>query len=402
MSRTRPTILVVDDEPEVLRSVYDLLRIEYQVITRESGAEALEVLSSGAEVRAILSDQRMPGMSGVELLRRSAEIRPQATRLLVTAYADINAVIDAINQGSVFRYLGKPFHPEELLAVMRQAVEQHDLIVEKERLLGEKSKLVSELQEINRRLLDANRVKGAFIEVASHELNTPVAVVIGMTELWRMSHTEQTSPTELAWIDRIHRAGKRLASTVERMLKLTRSEELDLSLTVERVPVESAVRAAVADLEPFLQLRQQQVELRFDPGLGEADLDRSKFGDILANLLNNAIKFTPDGGTITVSAEAAADEIRVVVKDQGIGIAPEDRLHLFEPFFTSFDTMRHSSGDYQFGKRGIGLGLCLVKTFVALHGGEVEVTSTPGKGSEFGFTIPRFARALKPSQVLAG
>ena len=114
----------------------------------------------------------------------------------------------------------------------------------------------------------------------------------------------------------------------------------------------------------------------------------------------NAIKFTPDSGTIRISA---GDEpgvpgwVRVRVSDEGAGVPPEDQLYLFEPFFTGFDTLRHSSGDYQFGKRGIGLGLWLVKTFVELHDGRVEVSSTPGQGSMFSFLLPRSAEVAPAS-----
>src|SRR5262249_42863049 len=110
----RPTLLVVDDEPEVLSSIHDLLRLEYPVITRGRGAGALDWLRSSETIHAVLSDQRMPGMSGVELLREAKTIRPETTRLLFTAHADIYAVIDAINQGHVFRYLVKPWDPDEL------------------------------------------------------------------------------------------------------------------------------------------------------------------------------------------------------------------------------------------------------------------------------------------------
>ena len=98
----------------MLSSVHDLLRLDYRVITRGSGAEALEVLRSSEEIHVVMSDQRMPGMSGVEVLRQAKAIRPETTRLLFTAYADIRAVIDAINQGHVFRYIAKPWDPDEL------------------------------------------------------------------------------------------------------------------------------------------------------------------------------------------------------------------------------------------------------------------------------------------------
>ena len=230
-------------------SVHDLLRLEYRVLTCTTGARALEVLRSGAKVHVIMSDQRMPEMTGVELLRQAKDIRPETTRLLFTAYADIRTVIDAINQGHVFRYLAKPWDPEELEAVVRQAVEHHDLIVEKNRL-------VAELQAANARLTEANRLKGAFIEVASHELNTPVTVVLGMLELWKMSLGPDAPPAERQWVDRIGAAAQRLARTVERMLKLVRSGEFGRSLD-KRDRRDRAARAAVrsTSCSPYLELR---------------------------------------------------------------------------------------------------------------------------------------------------
>ncbi len=145
-------------------------------------------------------------------------------------------------------------------------------------------------------------------------------------------------------------------------------------------------------MSPYLELRRQTVHVQIDPDLGPLEADPSKIADVLINLLANAVKFTPDGGTIRLEASVepgSRDEIRVEVTDQGQGVPPAEQEHLFEPFFTGFDTMRHSSGDYQYGKRGIGLGLCLVKTFVQLHGGRVEVSSTPGSGSTFAFILPR-------------
>ena len=134
----------------------------------------------------------------------------------------------------------------------------------------------------------------------------------------------------------------------------------------------------------------QTIELDLDPNLGDAEIDRHKIGDVLPNLLVNAIKFTPDRGEIRVRAVSEGMEaVRFAVIDEGIGIDDDTKAHIFEPFFTGFDTMHHSSGEFEFGKRGIGLGLSLVKRFVELHGGEVEVQSIPGSGSSFGFTLPR-------------
>lgn len=390
MNPERPLLLIVDDEPEVLRSIHDLFRLDYRVLTFERGRAALEALRA-QDVPVILTDQRMPEMSGVEFLKQAKQIRPEATRLLFTGYADIKAVIDAINEGNVFRYLTKPWDAGELAAVVRQAVEHHDLLVERRRL-------VAELQESNARLAEANRLKGAFIEVASHELNTPVAVVLGLTELWKMTQARDATPAERGWIDRIQAAGKRLAGTVERMVKLLRADQFGQALERRSAELEPLVRRAAAEVEPFTTARHQRVELDVAPGLGSAEVDPAKVVDILTNLLVNAVKFSPDGATIRLRAgPEGSSAVGFEVTDSGTGINPADRCHLFEPFFTGYDTMHHSSGEYQFGKRGIGLGLCLVKSFVELHGGTVAVRTFPEQqGSTFRVVLPRRPPATTP------
>ena len=387
MQRTRfyRKVLVVDDEPDVLRSVYDLLRIDYEVVTCQRASEALDHLKAVTDVAVILSDQRMTGMTGIELLQQARLLRPETTRLLFTAYADIHTVIDAINHGHVFRYITKPWGAEELESVIRQAVERHDMIVEKNQLLAE-------LQAANAKLTEANRLKGIFLEVASHELNTPVTVVLGLTDLWKLSLTNDATGPERQWVERINAAARRLAKTVQRMFKLVENREFGQTLNLETVELEPLVREAIEELTPYLEARKQRVEVEIEPQFGSIDADSSKIMDILINLLANAIKFTPDSGTIRVQAQSLEGDpewVRVVVKDEGVGVHPREQQYLFEPFFTGFDTLHHSSGEYQFGKRGIGLGLCLVKTFVELHGGRVEVQSTPDRGSSFGFLLPR-------------
>lgn len=382
----RPRILVVDDEPEVLRSIHDLLRLEYEIVTTTSGASAIELLaSSTGGFQAILTDQRMPGMTGVEVLQKAQEIRPETTRLLFTAYTDIRTVVDAINRGQVFRYIAKPWEPEELEAAVRQAVEHHNLIVEKNRLL-------IELQATNTKLLEANRLKAAFLEVASHELNTPVTVVLGLADLWKMSVGETATGPERQWVERIHAAAQRLAKTVHRMLKLLHQGQFTQSLELASIEVEPLIRQTVVELSPYLEARRQTVSIAVEPELGPILADASKVTDILINLLANAIKFSPDEGTIRISANRDQDDpdsVRLAVADEGLGIDPAELHLIFEPFFTGFDTLHHSSGEYQFGKRGIGLGLCLVKTFAELHGGRVEVQSIPTRGSTFSVILPR-------------
>ncbi len=121
----RASILVVDDEEEILHSLHRLLRTEFDVHTARSGPEALQILKQ-QPLHVVLSDQRTPEMEGVELLSQAQGERPRAIRVMFTGYTDLQAVIEAINQGQIFRYLAKPWEPDELLAMVRQACEEYE------------------------------------------------------------------------------------------------------------------------------------------------------------------------------------------------------------------------------------------------------------------------------------
>jgi DNA-binding NtrC family response regulator len=129
-------ILIVDDEVEILHSLKALLRKEFEVHAAASAAEALDLLAR-QPVHVVMADQRMPGISGVDFLARVRQAHPEAVRLIFTGYADIKAVIDAINQGHVYRYLTKPWDPDELRSVLRQACAEHDQAHEAKALLAD-------------------------------------------------------------------------------------------------------------------------------------------------------------------------------------------------------------------------------------------------------------------------
>src|SRR5438552_5372104 len=170
--RRRHTVLVVDDEPDVVKSVQDLLRFDYKVLGTTRATEGIRLMQQ-EEVHVVMSDQRMPEMTGVQFLNKVRGEHPEAIRLLFTGYADIKAVIDAINQGNIYRYITKPWDPDELQTVIREACERHDLLAERQRLL-------TELKINNEELEKANALQQAFIEVASHELRTPLTIRWGL------------------------------------------------------------------------------------------------------------------------------------------------------------------------------------------------------------------------------
>ena len=133
---TKHPILLVDDEPEILFSLRAMLRTEFELHTAEGGAEALEVLR-GRPVHVIMSDQRMPRMTGVEMLTRAREVCPEAVRIIFTGYADLKAVVDGVNRAEIYRYLTKPWDPDDLVTVLRQACEHYERQAERRRLLAD-------------------------------------------------------------------------------------------------------------------------------------------------------------------------------------------------------------------------------------------------------------------------
>lgn len=133
---SKHSILLVDDEPEILFSLKGLLRREFELHTAESGQQALEILGQHP-IHVIMTDQRMPEMTGVELMGRVKTEYPDAIRMVFTGYADIKAVIDAINHGGLFRYITKPWDPDELIDLLHEAVAHYDAIVERRQMLAD-------------------------------------------------------------------------------------------------------------------------------------------------------------------------------------------------------------------------------------------------------------------------
>jgi response regulator RpfG family c-di-GMP phosphodiesterase len=159
----RHTLLIVDDEPGLLQTLRHLFLRDYRVLTAENGHAAIDLLGL-EDVHAILSDQRMPGMTGDVLLAQARTLRPDAVRMLFTGYADIQAVISAVNEGRIFRYILKPWDPMELEGIVRQAVEHHDLIVDRRRLIAELREANDRLSRANRELTEANEQRRALLE----------------------------------------------------------------------------------------------------------------------------------------------------------------------------------------------------------------------------------------------
>jgi signal transduction histidine kinase len=388
MEARRHPFLIVDDESAMLESMRHMFRRRYDVFTALSAAEAIKILESH-EVHVILSDQRMPGTTGDEFLALAREIQPDAVRLLYTGYADIQAVISAVNLGGIFRYILKPCEPDELAAAVKQAADQYELLSERRRLIAELEETNVRLTQANLELAESSQLKTAFLEVASHEFNTPITIVQGLSDLLSLTNTDR-SPFETEILTQIGEGTRQLSRLVRSTLKLLDTGAFREPLHWEPVDVAALLRAAAAQVRPFAESRTLRFHVDIPEDLGEIVADSDKIRDAVLNVLTNAIKFTPDGGEIGLSARDLPPEmIEIEVSDRGIGLTARELNRLFDPFFTQFDPSRHSSGDLGFCKRGLGLGLSLVKKFVKMHHGTVEAESEHGLGTTIRMRLPR-------------
>ena len=368
--QTKHPLLIVDDEEDVLLSLRSMFRREFDVITVPRASEALELMAT-REVHVVISDQRMPDMNGVDFLAQVSEQFPEVIRLMITGYADINSVIAAVNRGHVYRYIAKPWDPAELEAAVRQAVDQYEVLAERRRLIRE--------------LEEANQLKTAFITIASHELNTPLTIVLGMLQLAMGRVNDSTARN---YIDRALRASQRLQHLLSNTFKLLQQKDFHRSLERVDIDIADLFREISDDLDPYLNERHHSLHVDIQPTGAKFRASRTHLRDVLENLLTNAIKFSSDGSRIELWARQANGRTTFRIVDQGIGITLDDQPHVFEPLFSTWDMMHHSSGDYGFCKRGLGLGLAIVKKFVEMHGGTIGFESTPGEGTTFRIELP--------------
>jgi response regulator RpfG family c-di-GMP phosphodiesterase len=190
-SGERPTVLVVDDDVGVLKSLMELLRRDYRVIGTTDPGEAISALEGGHEIALILTDQRMPGKTGVELLADAAGLSPDTVRMLFTGYSDIAAVISAINDGRVFRYITKPWDPEELLANVNAAVRTFSIAKENARLTAELGQAVDEaLSERDR----AERLYSAGLDLGERNDTLSRALEDLRTSHWHLRRLQELLP----------------------------------------------------------------------------------------------------------------------------------------------------------------------------------------------------------------
>jgi signal transduction histidine kinase len=243
------------------------------------------------------------------------------------------------------------------------------------------ARLFNETQTKTRELEAANQHKSEFLANMSHELRTPLNAVIGFSEVLIERMFGELNDKQDDYLKDIHSSGKHLLSLINDILDLAKIESGRMELDLGNFDAAAAMGNAMTLVRERAQRHSLSLSLEIGDVVGEIRADERKFKQILLNLLTNAVKFTPDGGKITVRARMAGGGIEVAVSDTGIGISAEDQAVVFDEF-------RQVGRHYTNKQEGTGLGLTLTKRFVELHGGTLRLESVPGQGSTFTFNLP--------------
>ncbi|MBC7962648.1 MAG: response regulator [Steroidobacteraceae bacterium] len=395
-----PTLLVVDDELEITESMADLFRHNYHVVTATSADEALELLRQ-QDVSVIISDQRMPGKTGSELLAEACLINPDAARIILTGYADLGAVIEAVNEGKIFFYLTKPWSSAELTTVVAKAMEHNSLLRDNRRLVKELRIFNAELEE---RVKDRTSQLVQQVKMASigqlaagvaHEINNPMGFITSnLGTLGKYMHKiseylgiiegggDSASARSRLKIDFVFKdAGQLISESLDGAIRIKNIVTDLKSLSYE--DTEGLVRSDVNRcLEIALNIAGNEIGkvANIEKQYGETTeiaCHPQQLSQVFINLLNNACQAIEGQGTITVRTWYESGSVYATISDTGSGMPAEIQQRIFEPFFTTKEV----------GK-GIGLGLSISYDIIHKHGGEITVESEIGKGTTFAIRLP--------------
>ena len=385
----RFAILYVDDEEKSLTSFTRAYGDDFSVFTATNAQDGLKLLEQHAdEIGLLMTDQRMPAEKGVWLLERARQFRPRILRMLVTAYADMDAAIAAVNSGAIYKYITKPWDPAQLELTLRHGLEFFMVQTERDQLLREKMSVLH-----NMMVADRIVSLGLLAAGLSHHIRNSLVAVKTFLDLAPGKMVEEK--TDLAGLrnpDFWKEYHQNVQSQIEKINGLlkdlwTASENSGSSQFADEVRLHQAVGAALELFRDQFAARRIEIDNRIPDSLPALQVDRPKFRRLFELLLKEEVATLPAGSRITLAAEmsssGAKPEIVVHINDNGPGLPPEALSVIFDPFVVS---------DSVPSEYGIHLMACFF--IVHHHGGKIEAHSQPGLGNTFTLHLP-----LKPEPV---
>ena len=345
----------------------------------ESGKRVESLERDRARMEAIVASM-IEGVLVVNEQGRLQLINDAARRMLRLDGAIGHAYIEAIRHPVIVEHIGRALTGEETdgleLTVTRDATRTVIARVAPVTAFGRGAVLV--LHDITE-LRKADMVRRDFVANVSHELRTPLTAIKGYAEALLDDPEDQA--TREKFLDIIHRHATRMERLVTDLLRLARLDAGQETVDVTSCDVDALLRGIARDFEPIAAQKQQTIDVKVDAAAAKLMTDATKLHDVARNLIENAVNYTPDGGTIAVTAVAKQGRFQLTVADSGPGIAPDDVARVFERFYRA-DKSRTGPG-------GTGLGLSIVKHLVHVLDGEVTASNQPGGGALFTVTLPQ-------------
>jgi signal transduction histidine kinase len=323
----------------------------------------------------------MPKMDGLQLTAEIAKSKPGTLTIMMTGHGTIDSALEAMKLGAS-DYITKPLNLDEMILRLRKVLE------EKQRFVKLKD-FADQLEKTNQELRKIDSMKSEFVSVASHELRTPLAAIKNAVQLMLSGKTGEVNENQKKFLSMAERNIDRLTNILNDLLNLSRIESGKIELKFENIDSKNIIELTASSLRPHADVKSIQIEAEIPESLPAIYGDKEKIEQILTNLIGNAIKFTPDGGKIIISAKPLShdqedgygDMVALSVKDTGIGIPAEHLDAIFEKFHQVEGSLHRSVS-------GTGLGLAIAKGLVEAHQGKILVESDVGKGSTFTFTLP--------------
>lgn len=350
-------VLYVDDEGNNLTAFQATFRRDYEIYTATSVPEGMSILTEH-EVHVIIADQRMPKATGVEFFNIVRKAYPDPVRILLTGFADIDAIIDAINRGEIFRYLKKPWDELELRNCIQNAYEVYST-------RKELSNKVEELQKANDEL---NR----FVYSTSHDLRSPLASIMGVLNLAKMEKSVVDPNNYMGMIETcVNRMDVFIHKIIE-YYKSIRVDNLYEDIDFRKLLHESIELCRMQDPKVAFEVKVNQ-EVSFSS-------DEFRLSVIMNNLISNAVKYQrPDEShpSVKMNVNVTAEQAEIDIVDNGVGILNDHLNNIFNMFFRSSNNVT-----------GLGIGLYIVKEALTRLGGSISVQSEKGIGTRFTVIVP--------------
>lgn len=359
MIEEKPYLLCLDDEPDNLDALERIFRRKYNVLKAVTPEQAFDFLDNYPVLSVIISDQRMPLITGVEFLERSIASHPDTVRILLTGYTDIDSVIGAVNKGQIYRYLTKPWDPVDLVNTVDQATEKYLL----------KNELRNKNQDLEKALLELqtlDKAKNQFMILINHELKTPLTTILSFAGLLKET---LLSDEQRLFTDRIIRSSEKLRSIVEDVLLIVKGEVGLIPKKIDRVHPDQLIKDIPGDITSSLNVKGQT--LRLVSELDSVDVDPSLTRTALFRAVHNATKFGLASSEILIHLGKNSHGQTVISIDNK---GPHISLHVIDkimrPFMLDENIMNHSLG--------MGLGLTLCQTLMKAQGGQIKVQNVDG------------------------